>query len=723
MDIKLKNKINRGILACIIVCLAASAIMLGFCPVYKNMAARYNGSSYDPDRWIDSLLETSYVLNIKAEEAVTGVSEDPAEIYIQGLSDKSFTGEQQERIKSLLSRFYSEYENWERIFQEIEEFYYYEVLDEKEETLFSNTEDSIYRIIKEGEKPKTYLILRFDAEGNMSIEDYSGINNVYGRLLNASANNPVEDFNWEYEEDELGSYNSLSFTGPKNRTFIYSLNEKAVSRWERELTSRYSYVNSGAMQMAFLIIALAVLLLALLLPFLHGFELGHMKVFKAPLEISTFIVFMDFGAAWSVMQLTGEFCEGNLQKEILNTGLTQSAAAAEFYAYALNAALWGIIFFIIYWAAACLRPVFSMGLWSYLKERSLAGRLWNWVIGLVGKIGRNFEMVDFREQSHKVVFKIVTANFIVLVLICSFWFFGIFALIIYSILLFAVLIKYYNDMQKKYLLLLSATNQIAEGNLDVNIQEELGIFEPFKEEIQKIQSGFKKAVEEEVKSQSMKTELITNVSHDLKTPLTAIITYVNLLKEENVTKEEQDAYIDILEKKSMRLKDLIEDLFEISKANSNNVTLNLSDIDIVSLLKEVRVDLTDKIEGSSIQFKWMLPEEKLMLNLDGQKMYRVFENLLVNIVKYSLEDSRAYISIEKAGEFAVITMKNISAVELDLQGEDFTERFVRGDKSRNTEGSGLGLAIAKSFVEVQGGNIQVETDGDLFKVIIRFQLS
>lgn len=292
-------------------------------------------------------------------------------------------------------------------------------------------------------------------------------------------------------------------------------------------------------------------------------------------------------------------------------------------------------------------------------------------------------------------------------------------MVIYSAVLFWLLRKYFSELQEKYAALLRITGEIARGNLDVEITEDLGIFNPFIQEIQKIQTGFKKAVDEEVKSQRMKTDLITNVSHDLKTPLTAIITYVNLLKDEKDAEKQKD-YIGILEKKSMRLKALIEDLFEISKANSKNVTLNIVDVDVVNLFKQVKLELDDKIAASNLDFRCIYPEEKVVASLDSQKTYRVFENLLVNIVKYAMPHTRVYIEITKEEGEAVVRMKNVSAAELDFNTDEITERFVRGDESRNTEGSGLGLAIAKSFVELQKGKFKIETEADLFKVEVRF---
>ncbi|MDD7024368.1 MAG: ATP-binding protein, partial [Oscillospiraceae bacterium] len=171
----------------------------------------------------------------------------------------------------------------------------------------------------------------------------------------------------------------------------------------------------------------------------------------------------------------------------------------------------------------------------------------------------------------------------------------------------------------------------------------------------------------------------------------------------------------------MRLKVLIEDLFEISKATSNNVQLNISDVDIVNLIRQVRFEMEDKLSSSGLHFRWNLPKEKVILPLDSQKTYRVFENLLGNILKYAMKGSRVYIDLRRADSGStVITMKNISATELNFDPKEITERFVRGDLSRNTEGSGLGLAIARSFVELQGGQLDIEIDGDLFKAIIVF---
>ena len=184
---------------------------------------------------------------------------------------------------------------------------------------------------------------------------------------------------------------------------------------------------------------------------------------------------------------------------------------------------------------------------------------------------------------------------------------------------------------------------MSKGNLDVTIDEELGELEEFKQKLLLISKGMKIAIEKELEIQKSKSELITNMSHDLKTPLTAIIMYINLLKDKNISEEERNKYIDILDTKSMRLKGLIDDLFEMSMASTGNLKLELEEVDIVNLLKGLRLEYSDKMEESGIDFRWSLPDEKLILNLDAKKTYRIFENLIVNITKYALANSRAYI--------------------------------------------------------------------------------
>ncbi len=474
-------------------------------------------------------------------------------------------------------------------------------------------------------------------------------------------------------------------------------------------------------------IASAAFTMTALLAFLAGlnrsFGLTRSRLFSMPFEL---LVAVGFCAAALLNEFFGDIqslvwhtVTGELRTELMEELYMGYGPAGAFVA-ALNVTVWFVCLLFICWLVVSAQSIFTLGIKRWFKERTLTGLFLLWGGRTVRNTCELIETIDFREDSTKRLLKIVGVNFLLLSVISCFWFFGIFGLLVYSVVLFFLLRRIYSNLQGKYQIILDAAGKMAQGDLDVEIEGGLGIFEPLRGEITKIRNGFKKAVDEEVRSRSMKTELITNVSHDLKTPLTAIITYVNLLKKDDTTEEEKKEYIRILDQKSMRLKSLIEDLFEISRANSNNVTLNLVEADVVSLMKQVRLELDDKICGSEIDFRFHLPDERVLLLLDSEKTYRVFENLLVNIVKYAMPGTRAYVEIREEKETAMISFKNISAVEITLSGEDITERFVRGDTSRNTEGSGLGLAIARSFTELMGGAMDVSIEADLFKVRLVF---
>lgn len=294
---------------------------------------------------------------------------------------------------------------------------------------------------------------------------------------------------------------------------------------------------------------------------------------------------------------------------------------------------------------------------------------------------------------------------------------GILIGIILTIIYIVIFIKELIYLDK----IIIGSKAATEGKLNCNIEEKgRGHLRELAHDINNIRDGLRKSIESEMKSENMKTELITNVSHDLKTPLTSIINYIDLLKRENIGSETAKDYINILDKKSQRLKVLIDDLFEASKATSGAMELNITKIDIVQLLKQSLGENDERFKNSNLSVKLDIPDTKIFINGDGQRLYRVFENLISNIVKYSLSNTRVYIQMYVDDENkVVIIMRNISAYELDFCANEITNRFKRGDSSRSTEGSGLGLAIAKSIVELHGGKFNIEVDGDLFKSIIR----
>lgn len=240
--------------------------------------------------------------------------------------------------------------------------------------------------------------------------------------------------------------------------------------------------------------------------------------------------------------------------------------------------------------------------------------------------------------------------------------------------------------------------------------------------INDISSGFENAIEEGIKSERLKTELITNVSHDIKTPLTSIINYVDLIKKEEPENQKIKEYVDILDNKSQRLKKLTEDLVEASKASSGNVKLNLEKINTVELIKQSVGEFEDKFSSKNLEVITSTSDEEIFINADNRYMYRVIENLFGNISKYALDGSRVYVDIGKINSKVRITIKNISKERLNISADELMQRFVRGDKSRTTEGSGLGISISKSLTELQKGKFDLQVDGDLFKVELEFDI-
>lgn len=279
----------------------------------------------------------------------------------------------------------------------------------------------------------------------------------------------------------------------------------------------------------------------------------------------------------------------------------------------------------------------------------------------------------------------------------------------------------YRQYQRNYEDMRDALHEIETGQFDAQPIKDLGIYQSMNDSIVSIRDGFSKAVADEVKSQKMKTELITNVSHDLKTPLTSIVSYVDLLKNTDATEAEKQAYLDTLEVNASRLKHLIEDLFEVSKASSGAIVLHPIRLDLNELLNQLLVEYRDTLADKQLDVRFQSDADKQYAFLDPQKTYRIFANLLGNIGKYALPNSRVYIEVRETDQITV-TFRNISEKEIHFRADEIIERFVRGDSSRNSEGSGLGLSIVQSFVQLQGGTFHIEIDGDLFKAIVHFPL-
>ena len=272
----------------------------------------------------------------------------------------------------------------------------------------------------------------------------------------------------------------------------------------------------------------------------------------------------------------------------------------------------------------------------------------------------------------------------------------------------------------KYIALRKGIEEIAEGNIDYKIEiTDDGELDRLSEKVNEISEAVSLAVDEELKSRQMKVDLISNVSHDLRTPLTSMITYIDLLKSEGLGSENAPEYLRIIDEKTVRLKKLTDDLFEAAKASSGAIPVNLEKIEMISIVNQALAEVGEKLDAAGLQILFDRKPEKAEVMADGQLLWRVIENLLTNAAKYAMPSSRVYIDIFEEEECRVrLEIKNVSREPLNISADELTERFTRGDRSRNTEGSGLGLSIAKDLTGLMGGEFKIYIDGDLFKAAV-----
>ena len=690
MDTKLKNRHKLAVVLIILTLLMATANITSYYGLYENQMKEEQENSRQAmlrsEDFLRQFVQASWVIYLEEDRDVSWGEEGT------GYAGMSL----EDVIPSTL--------------QEYDEFYPYleYVMADGDGDVISQSVAPTGEDLTEGDFSNYAIALNLSYDGNGEADirvrkgpDRAEIAREFRRVLNGL---------------EAGDYwgempSEYDIPMPANREFTFAMTEGNLWTYLEEHFYYADDLLPGDGQTHIFGLSLLVAAAALLYPLVKSFNTGDEKVFRAPLEVVCIaavlvITAVCVNAGWMIRRSDG-------------------------VAGPLDLAVWFLYFAVVYWAAGNLRRIFVLGPIPYFKEYSL---LVSQKCGIRKGVKEALEtmgrwrkramdtLLDLKlsDVNNRMILKVVGLNFVILAVITCFWYYGLILLVIYSAVLFYFLRGYFRDIREKYDRLNIAAAAIANGDLKTEIPADTGLFEPVAESLQKIQEGFGKAVEEEVKSQRMKTELITNVSHDLKTPLTAIITYVDLLKKEEDPGKQKE-YVEVLEKKSQRLKVLIEDLFEISKAGSGNVKLELMDVDVVNLFKQVKLELEDKIKKADLDFRCSYPEEKLTVRLDSQKTYRIFENLLVNIVKYAMPHTRVFIEILREDDQAVIRMKNISEQELNIQGQELTERFVRGDAARNTEGAGLGLAIVKSFVELQGGEFGIEIDGDLFKTQVRFR--
>lgn len=412
--------------------------------------------------------------------------------------------------------------------------------------------------------------------------------------------------------------------------------------------------------------------------------------------------------------LAGTIISGTL---IANSSLGYSHVVVTVIVICLICGTYTMAWFLIGYLSL-VRRIKAGTLW----KNSLIRKVLKWIGKCSGKLA-DFARAFSRNTAEKIKVLLVGGAFLFLqflIIGCVFSGAGVFLLALMAVdvavMIFAI--RKADGLD----LIMDSLKKISDGELQYKIKTDTltGKQKVMAEYINNIGGGLDAAVENSLKKERMQTELITNVSHDLKTPLTSIINYVDLMKRENPTDPKIQEYLRILDEKSQRLKVLTEDVVEASKASTGNIKLEMNDIDFVEMVQQVIGEFEEKFQEKNLTMMVHFTDEPSIIYADGQRMWRVLENVFGNVVKYAMEGTRVYAEISNRNKKVTFSLKNISAQPLNISADELTERFIRGDVARNTEGSGLGLSIAKSLTELQGGEFKLYLDGDLFKVMITF---
>ncbi|MDW8800329.1 sensor histidine kinase [Clostridium sp. A1-XYC3] len=715
MDIKLKNSKGKYIITIVtlLVLIASSLAMYSVYPIIKENSKKYEYNIFERGDFLNDIVNSNYSIYFDTLKKKENKNIEPSDVILN--LDKKYDDYIHDDIDNYKNRFNEEiYEHKRNLDQQLMNLEYYAIekdsklVEERNKGSIKSLLDDSTNLQSLNNNYSFYIVIEYDDQGN------SIIKKLYGA--------DVTNILWQFKNNKITSRERLEMKPIRNMTYIYAVPKELKYKDSISLYKENNEINAYKDASVFFIIiaSLCILIAALIIPYKIEKELiGFKKIAAIPVEMIILIISILSVLLYQAPELViTSTINGDLSK-ILPISFSQAAIYRGIDV--INVLYWFLCFGILFTISIIAKHILNTGIKEYIKINSFMYK----ILKFIGRVNKRFydylKNIDLKEKNTKKIATLLGINLAIVSLISCLWFLGIIGAIIYTGILFVMIRKHYNNISNQYDKLLEAANKIAEGNLDVTIEENLGVFNAFKKEMESIQKGFKKAVDEEVKSQRMKTELITNVSHDLKTPLTSIITYVDLLKDETLSVEKRKEYLETLDRKSQRLKELIEDLFEVSKATSGNIQLNIVDVDVVDLMKQTLLELDDKISKSSLIVKTNYPKSKVIVPLDSQRIFRVFENLIINITKYAMKGSRVYIDIDSKEDKVEITLKNMAANEIDFNVDEIVERFVRGDKSRSAEGSGLGLAIAKSFVELQGGELNVIVDGDLFKVTITFE--
>lgn len=611
-------------------------------------------------------------------------------------------------------------------------YYVYDKTDEK--IFFTNSKKNLKNAFETQDKKvlndyQWYTAIDYDGNGNVSLEGKQ-TSDWEGSFYNTSFDQLFK--NNYLDEGNSNTINQITLKNPTNIKVLIAIPKKLPTNcYLEELCSKQGSISDVLVTYVFIIVAA----LAIFMIFVPVRKLIEIEPFKTVVKVKLFFMFFIYIILiemWlaGMTEVLRASWQGTFAWMLRERGMAGAGVAIE---PIINVGGWFVFYAMIMYFIFYIKSILVFGK-DFVKEHTLVCSAYHYFKDEI----KSLTQFDLKNQKGNIILKIGLISGICIegILLFVYFFMGIignlyyispriyliftcFISLICAIIIMLISKKLLSKVSNDYQILLQSAHHLSQGEFNDKINQDLGLFNSLKDELNCINDGFKDAVSKEVASQKMKTELISNVSHDLKTPLTSIISYIDLLKNEDLSKEQQDEYIDILDRNTKRLKTLIEDLFEVSKVNSGNIQLNPIDLDIHALLQQVLFEYQEQFEHHHLNLKNDYENKKIICHLDSEKTYRVLENLCQNICKYALEHTRVYLQIVETNQQVIVVFKNISAHEIS-NSDDLTERFVQGDTSRKSEGSGLGLAICKSFVEVQGGTFEVNVDGDLFKTTIIF---
>ena len=733
-----------GVIVSILLLLCLSIGAIGAYPGIYSQTVKMRKNYFEEENFTNQLVQSSYAIYWKMEQQKADKELLPTDVFMpdytapkkpeayrQGVT---YAGEYSAGYEdSEYYEYYDEYEE-ERARAEYEAYDRYQSFngwfrdiyetmgrnrgmqfwaqDHKTNQVLSNMKPSQRDALSPGtvlpefdQQYQYYIWLTFDQKGEASISQVAGASlESQERLKAMDLEDLIYDYNWY---DFMNYYGRME--GPKDMSLLLAVENDNNAYGSYGWYYGYWHERSNFYQAGFAWLYLGlcglVLLLGLLLPIIKPLRLGGGVSRVIPLELCAFGLLMVIPFSDPMVQMALSTASGAAYQDLLENSFLPGSANVLVFGGNLTA--WMLLLGAIYLMGLSLRQIFTMGPKAYLLKRCWCVRFVSWccrkVKGLFSALGQ----VDLSEKSNKMLAKAVFANFLILTLICCFWFFGVAGLVIYSLILYVVLKSRLDEAKNSYQKLMDQIRRMKTGRLDASTDEDLGVFEPMKQELSGLADGMARAVEVETESQRTTSSMINHAADSLQEPLKDLVDSANALDGDHTPEEWKALAAGVMEK-AARLQPVIDSLKRAATAAAKSGDVSLEPVDLGALLKQAEVELGDQATAAGIALRIQLPEEKVILPLDSDKSYRVIEILFKNIIKHGQPGSRAYVTVKPMEDWVEITLKNTSAKELD-------ERAFGG------EAGGLNVALAKSLTELMDGAYQVSTDGDLYKTVLRFK--